>query len=89
MNVWVSKSTTKEEVNRVLREAANGPLKGILNYTEELLVSSDFNGSAYSSSVDADSTMVMNGRLVKVLAWYDNETGFSNRMLDVAALMSK
>ncbi len=89
LNVWVSKSTTKEEVNRVLREAANGPLKGILNYTEELLVSSDFNGSAYSSSVDADSTMVMNGRLVKVLAWYDNETGFSNRMLDVAALMSK
>ncbi len=89
LNVWVSKSTTKEEVNRVLREAANGPLKGILNYTEELLVSSDFNGSAYSSSVDADSTMVMNGRMVKVLAWYDNETGFSNRMLDVAALMSK
>jgi glyceraldehyde 3-phosphate dehydrogenase len=87
LNVLVSKSTTKEEVNRVLREAANGPLKGILNYTEELLVSSDFNGSAYSSSVDADSTMVMNGRLVKVLAWYDNETGFSNRMLDVAALM--
>jgi glyceraldehyde 3-phosphate dehydrogenase len=87
LNVLVSKSTTKEEVNRVLREAADGPLKGILNYTEELLVSSDFNGSAYSSSVDADSTMVMNGRLVKVLAWYDNETGFSNRMLDVAALM--
>lgn len=89
LNVMVSKSTTKEEVNRVLREAANGPLKGILNYTEELLVSSDFNGSTYSSSVDADSTMVMNGRMIKVLAWYDNETGFSNRMLDVAALMSK
>ncbi|WP_141735336.1 type I glyceraldehyde-3-phosphate dehydrogenase [Oligoflexus tunisiensis] len=89
LNVMVSKSTSKEEVNRVLREAANGPLKGILNYTEELLVSSDFNGSTYSSSVDADSTMVMGGRMVKVLAWYDNETGFSNRMLDVAALMSK
>ncbi|HET9236407.1 MAG TPA: type I glyceraldehyde-3-phosphate dehydrogenase [Oligoflexus sp.] len=89
LNVMVSKSTTKEEVNRVLREAAQGPLKGILNYTEELLVSSDFNGSAYSSSIDADSTMVMNGRMIKVLAWYDNETGFSNRMLDVAALMSK
>jgi glyceraldehyde 3-phosphate dehydrogenase len=89
LNVMVSKSTTKEEVNRVLREAAQGPLKGILNYTEELLVSSDFNGSTYSSSVDADSTMVMNGRMIKVLAWYDNETGFSNRMLDVAALMSK
>lgn len=89
LNVMVSKSTTKEEVNRVLREAAQGPLKGILNYTEELLVSSDFNGSTYSSSIDADSTMVMNGRMIKVLAWYDNETGFSNRMLDVAALMSK
>jgi glyceraldehyde 3-phosphate dehydrogenase len=89
LNVMVSKTTTKEEVNRVLREAAQGPLKGILNYTEELLVSSDFNGSTYSSSVDADSTMVMNGRMIKVLAWYDNETGFSNRMLDVAALMSK
>jgi len=89
LNVVVNKSTTKEEVNRVLREAASGPLKGILNYTEELLVSSDFNGSTYSSSIDADSTAVMNGRLVKVLAWYDNETGFSNRMLDVAALMSK
>jgi glyceraldehyde 3-phosphate dehydrogenase len=89
LNVMVSKNTSKEEVNRVLREAANGPLKGILNYTEELLVSSDFNGSTYSSSVDADSTMVMGGRMVKVLAWYDNETGFSNRMLDVAALMSK
>jgi glyceraldehyde 3-phosphate dehydrogenase len=89
LNVMVSKSTTKEEVNRVLREAAQGPLKGILNYTEELLVSSDFNGSTYSSSVDADSTMVMSGRMIKVLAWYDNETGFSNRMLDVAALMSK
>ncbi|HYX33075.1 MAG TPA: type I glyceraldehyde-3-phosphate dehydrogenase [Oligoflexus sp.] len=90
LNVMVSKSTTKEEVNRVLREAAaSGPLKGILNYTEELLVSSDFNGSTYSSSIDADSTMVMSGRMIKVLAWYDNETGFSNRMLDVAALMSK
>jgi len=90
LTVWVNKSTTKAEVNKVLKEAASaGPLKGILNYTEELLVSSDFNGLTYSSSVDADSTMVVNGKMVKVLAWYDNETGFSNRMLDVAALMSK
>lgn len=90
LTVMVSKTTTKEEVNKVLREATlAGPLKGVLAYTDELLVSSDFNGVAYSSTVDADSTMVMNGRMVKVLAWYDNETGFSNRMLDVAALMSK
>lgn len=90
LTVWVNKSTSKAEVNKVLREAAAaGPLKGVLNYTEELLVSSDFNGVAFSSTVDADSTMVVNGRMVKVLAWYDNESGFSNRMLDVAALMSK
>ncbi len=89
LTVWTQKATTVEEVNKALEEAANGPLKGILNFSKELLVSSDYNGSTYSSSVDADSTMVVNGRMVKVMAWYDNETGFSNRMLDVAALMAK
>ncbi len=90
LTVWTQKNTTVEEVNRALKEAAAaGPLKGILNFTEELLVSSDFNGSPYSASVDADSTMVVNGRMVKVMAWYDNETGFSHRMLDVAALMGR
>ncbi len=89
LTVWTQKSTTVEEVNKVLEEAAAGPLKGVLHFSKELLVSSDYNGSAYSSSVDADSTMVVNGRMVKVMAWYDNETGFSNRMLDVAALMGK
>lgn len=89
LTVQVKKHTTRDEVNKVLREAAEGPLKGILAYTEELLVSSDFNGSSASSTVDADSTNVLNGTLVKVLAWYDNESGFSNRMLDVAALMAR
>jgi glyceraldehyde 3-phosphate dehydrogenase len=90
LTVWVQKSTTVEEVNKALQEAAaTGPLKGVLQFSEELLVSSDYNGSPYSSSVDADSTMVVNGKMVKVMAWYDNETGFSNRMLDVAALMAK
>jgi glyceraldehyde 3-phosphate dehydrogenase len=89
LSVVVKKETTKEEVNKVLKEASAGYLKGILNYTEELLVSSDFNGSPASSTVDADSTMVVGGKMIKVLAWYDNESGFSHRMLDVAALMAK
>ncbi len=89
LTVLVQKSTTVAEVNKALQEAAAGPLRGILQYTEELLVSSDFNGSTFSSSVDADSTMVVNGKMIKVMAWYDNETGFSNRMLDVAALMGR
>jgi glyceraldehyde 3-phosphate dehydrogenase len=78
------KATTAKEVNQVLQQAARGPLKGILDYTEEQLVSSDFNGSPASSTIDADSTMVSGSNLVKVLAWYDNEVGFSNRMLDIA-----
>lgn len=84
----VEKSTTKDAVNKALREAANGALKGILAYCDEPLVSIDFNGNPHSSSVDGDSTTVMSGTLVKVLSWYDNETGFSWRMLDVARLMA-
>ena len=61
-----------------------GALKGILAYSEEPLVSCDYNGNSASSTVDAEQTDVMNGTMVKVLAWYDNETGFSHRMLDVA-----
>jgi glyceraldehyde 3-phosphate dehydrogenase len=81
------KSTTKEEVNKLLTQAANGPLKNILAVSEEPLVSIDYNGSTYSSIVDAENTSVMDGNLVKVLAWYDNETGFSYRMLDIARKM--
>ena len=84
----MERNTTKEEVNQLLREAAAGPLKGVLAVSDEPLVYVDFNGNRHSSIVDADLTTVMNGNLVKILSWYDNETGFSWRMLDVARLMA-
>src|SRR6266568_4554315 len=81
--------TTVEEVNDAARQASQTDLKGILEYNTELLVSSDFNHSAASSVFDATLTRVSNGTLVKVSSWYDNEWGFSNRMLDVTvALMN-
>jgi glyceraldehyde 3-phosphate dehydrogenase len=81
--------TSVEEVNKVLQQAAAGDLKGILEYTTEQLVSSDFNHNPASSIVDALLTKVAEGTLVKVASWYDNEWGFSNRMLDITvALMS-
>lgn len=83
-----SRETTKEEVNAILKEASEGALKGILGYNTEALVSSDFNHSTTSSNFDATQTNVI-GSLVKVLSWYDNEWGFSNRMLDTTvALMN-
>jgi len=80
----VARPTTKEEVNEALRKASEGPLKGILGFSTDPLVSIDYNGNPASSTVDAEQTDVMNGTMVKILAWYDNETGFSHRMLDVA-----
>lgn len=83
-----ARETTVEEVNSILKAAADGPLKGILNYSEEPLVSVDYNHDPASSTVDAGLTKV-SGSLVKVSSWYDNEWGFSNRMLDTTvALMS-
>ena len=76
------RATTVEEVNGLLRAASTGALKGILDYTEEPLVSVDFNHNPASGTVDAPLTKVVGGTLVKVCAWYDNEWGFSNRMLD-------
>ena len=87
-NCEVQKETTKEEVNAALRAAATGPLEGILKFCEEELVSSDFNGSTESSIIDAPSTSVLDKKFVKVLSWYDNETGFSNRMVDLTFLMA-
>ncbi len=82
------RETSKDEVNAILKTAAEGPLKGILGYNVEPLVSSDFNHSTTSSNFDATQTQVI-GNLVKVLSWYDNEWGFSNRMLDTTvALMN-
>jgi len=79
-----SRATTVEEVNAAVRTAAEGPLKGVLGYTEEPLVSIDFNHNPASSVLDAGLTKVLDGKLVKVCSWYDNEWGFSNRMLDTA-----
>jgi len=81
--VQVDKSTSVESVNQVLQEAANHELKGILDFSMEPLVSIDYRGNAYSSIVDGLSTMVIEGNLVKVLAWYDNEWGYSNRVVDL------
>jgi len=81
--VELSRNVTVEEVNAALKEAANGPLKGILNYSEEPLVSSDYNGDPASSTIDALSTMVVGDNLVKVVSWYDNEWGYSNRVVDL------
>lgn len=82
------KSTTKDEVNQVLQQAAAGPLKGILEVSFEPLVSVDFIKCPFSSVVDALSTNVIDGTLVKVLSWYDNEWGFSNRVLDLVKIIS-
>ena len=83
------RKTTKEEVNAAVKKAANGPLKGILDYTDEPLVSSDFMHYPASSIFDSLETQVIDGNFVRVLSWYDNEWGFSNRMVDVAALVGK
>lgn len=79
----LDQKVTVEEVNHVFREAANGKLKGILNYSEEPLVSIDYNGDPHSSTVDALSTMLLEGNMVKVVSWYDNEWGYSNRIVDL------
>ncbi|MGZ4160152.1 MAG: type I glyceraldehyde-3-phosphate dehydrogenase [Neobacillus sp.] len=79
----LDKNVTAEEINSALKAAAEGPLKGILAYSELPLVSSDYNGATVSSTIDALSTMVLEGNMVKVLSWYDNEVGYSNRVVDL------
>jgi glyceraldehyde 3-phosphate dehydrogenase len=83
------KATSVEAVNAAIKKAASGPLKGVLNYIDEPLVSSDFNHNPASSIFDSLETQVIDGKLVRVLSWYDNEWGFSNRMVDVASLVGK
>ncbi len=80
--VELQKSTTAQELNEVLKSYAQGKLKGILAFSEEELVSIDFNGNPHSSIVDGPSTKVIGGKLAKIISWYDNEWGFSNRMVD-------
>jgi glyceraldehyde 3-phosphate dehydrogenase len=85
----VSQETSAEDVNAALRLAANGPLKDILQLEERPLVSIDFKGNPHSCIVDAALTTVINGTLVKVVAWYDNEWGYSSRLVDLAILLAK
>ncbi len=80
----LSKDATVASVNAALKKASEGPMKGILSYSEEPLVSIDYNGCSYSAIVDAENTRVIGDRLIKVLAWYDNETGYSARLRDLA-----
>jgi len=79
----VEKDATEETINAALKEAADGPMKGILKYCEDPCVSIDFNGSPYSSILDAALTKVLGGKLVKILSWYDNELGYSSRLKDL------
>lgn len=88
-NAVVKKSTTIDEVNQAFAEAAAGDLKGILAVSHEPLVSIDYNGTYFSATVDAELTNVMGGNLVKVMAWYDNEMGFSHRMVDLAVYIAR
>lgn len=90
LTVTLKREVTADEVNAAFRKAAeSGPLKGILGYSDEPLVSSDYKGDSRSSIIDGLSTLVIGGNLVKILAWYDNEWGFSNRLVDLAVLMDK
>jgi glyceraldehyde 3-phosphate dehydrogenase len=85
----LEKEVSVEQVNNALQEAAKGPLAGILEYCPEELVSMDFKGNPASSIFDAPSTMVISGNMVKVLAWYDNEWGYSCRLADLAAYITQ
>lgn len=90
LTVTLKRDVTAQEVNAAFRAAASdGPLQGILGYSEEPLVSSDYQGDARSSIIDGLSTLVIGGNLVKILAWYDNEWAFSNRLIDLARLMEQ
>ncbi|MEM9979819.1 MAG: type I glyceraldehyde-3-phosphate dehydrogenase, partial [Cyanobacteria bacterium P01_D01_bin.2] len=86
--VQVEKKTIKEEVNEAVKAAASGSMKGVLGYTEEPLVSIDYRKTDDSSIVDSSLTLVMDGDMVKVVAWYDNEWGYSQRVVDLAELVS-
>ena len=86
--VTTEKPVTADSINAAMKAAAEGPLKGILQYCEEPLVSSDFIGSTYSSVIDLKMTYAIEGRLLKTLSWYDNEYGYSCRAADLIALIA-
>lgn len=85
----LGREATAEEINSSLRRAAEGPMRGILQYSEEPLVSSDLNGNPHSSVVDSSLTMVLDGKMAKVLSWYDNEWGYSSRLRDLIIYIVK
>ncbi len=89
LTVLLQKDTTAEEINAVLKEAAEGKLKGIMGYSDLPLVSRDYNGCPLSSIVDGLSTMMVGPRMAKVVSWYDNEWGYSNRVVDLACYIAK
>jgi glyceraldehyde 3-phosphate dehydrogenase len=83
------RDTSVEEVNKILKDASEGALKGVLDYSDEPLVSIDYNHCPASSTIDSLETAVLEGKLVRVVSWYDNEWGFSNRMVDTAGVIAK
>jgi glyceraldehyde 3-phosphate dehydrogenase len=85
LTVELKAEATEESINAAFREAADGPLEGILEYSEDPLVSSDIVGNPHSCIFDALSTMVMKGNMAKLVGWYDNEWGYSNRVVDLMA----
>ena len=87
LTVVLGKKASAEEINAAFRKAAEGPLKGVLEYSEAQTVSVDYNGNPHSAIVDGTNTFVIEGNLAKVMAWYDNEWGFSNRMVDLTKLV--
>ena len=89
LTVTLSKDVTVEDVNNAFRDASNGAMKGILGVDEEQRVSSDFNGEETSTIVPMDTTQVVGNKMVKVLAWYDNEWGYSCRLVDMAIHINK
>lgn len=89
LSVWLKEEVTAEQINQSLQEAAKGHLKGILDYNELPLVSTDYNDNAFSSIVDGLSTMVVDGNMAKVVSWYDNEWGYSCRIADLVKYISK
>jgi len=89
LSVWLKEEVTAEQINKSLQEASKGHLKGILDYNELPLVSTDYNDNAFSSIVDGLSTMVVDGNMAKVVSWYDNEWGYSCRIVDLVKYISK
>ncbi len=85
----LERSVTKEEINAALKQAAEGELRGVMAYSEEPLVSRDYNGDPHSAIVDSLCTMVLDGNLIKIMAWYDNEWGYSCRVVDLAAYITR